>query len=101
MIDLNAERARRAALLPENASCEACGEADPLVLNSDERMILCAEHAAIRHGRSPIEEHHVAGRRYSAVTIFVPLNVHRRLTVMQRLRACAKEQKQKNEATAA
>ena len=42
MSDLNEERARRAALLPENASCEVCGESDPIVLNSDERMILCA-----------------------------------------------------------
>jgi hypothetical protein len=101
MIDLNAERARRAGLLPEGASCEVCGEVDPIVLNSDERMTLCAEHAAIRQGRSPIEEHHVAGRRYSAVTIFVPLNLHRRLTVLQRLRTRARQQKDKDEATAA
>jgi hypothetical protein len=101
MIDLNAERARRAGLLAENASCEDCPESDPIVLNSDERMILCAEHAAIRQGRSPIEEHHVAGRRYSAVTIVVPLNLHRRLTAMQRIRTRARQRKGKNEAAAA
>lgn len=100
MSDLNAERGRRAALLPENASCEDCGEPDPIALNSDERMILCAEHAAIRQGRSAIEEHHVAGRRYSAVTIFVPLNLHRRLTAMQRIRARAKLGRGKDEAAA-
>lgn len=101
MIDLHAERTRRAALLPDNASCQDCGESDALVLNCDERMILCAEHAAIRQGRSPIEEHHVAGRRYSAVTILVPLNVHRRLTVAQRLRACATQRKASHDAAAA
>jgi hypothetical protein len=101
MSDLDEERARRAALLPEGASCEVCGESDPIVLNSDERMILCAEHAAIHQGRSPIEEHHVAGRHYSAVTIFVPLNLHRRLTAMQRIRARARQRKGKDEAPAA
>jgi hypothetical protein len=101
MSELDEERARRAALLPEGASCEVCREPDPLVLNSDERMILCAEHAAIRQARIPIEEHHVAGRRYSAVTIFVPLNLHRRLTAMQRIRARARLRKGKNEAAAA
>jgi hypothetical protein len=101
MIDLNAERARRAALLPEGASCEVCGEGDPIVLNSDERMILCAEHAAIRQNRSAVEEHHVASRRYSGVTIFVPLNLHRRLTVLQRIRARARQRKGKDEAAAA
>lgn len=101
MIDLDAERVRRAALLPDNASCKDCGETNPLVLNCDGRMILCAEHAAIRQGRSPIEEHHVAGRRYSAVTIFVPLNIHRRLTVMQRLRARVMQRKGSDGAAAA
>jgi hypothetical protein len=101
MIDLNAERARRGALLPEGASCEVCGEGDPIVLNSDGRMILCAEHAAVRQNRSAIEEHHVAGRRYSGVTIFVPLNLHRRLTVLQRIRAHARRRKGKDEAAAA
>jgi hypothetical protein len=101
MIALNAERARRAALLPEGASCEVCGESDSIVLNCDGRMTLCAEHAAIRQGRRSIEEHHVAGRRYSAVTIFVPLNLHRRLTVMQRLRARRRLGRGKGEAAAA
>jgi hypothetical protein len=35
------------------------------------------------------------------VTIFVPLNLHRRLTVLQRLRTRARQQKDKDEATAA
>lgn len=91
MINLDGERARCAAMLPANAACETCGVNDPLVLNSDDRMILCAECDAIRDGRSPMEAHHVAGRRYSAVTLLVPANLHRRLTAMQRVRARNKQ----------
>ena len=52
MISLDDERARCAATLPAGAACEACGEGDPLVLNSDDRMILCAECDAIREASS-------------------------------------------------
>ena len=87
MTALDEERSRRAALLPDCALCEVCGESDSLVLDaSNVCSILCAEHSAIRQGKSPIEEHHVAGKRYSAVTIWIPANLHRRLTVMQRIR---------------
>ena len=54
MIGLDDERARCAATLPAGAACEACGEDDPLVLNSDDRMILCAECDAIARGRSQL-----------------------------------------------
>jgi Zn ribbon nucleic-acid-binding protein len=98
MRSLDDERARCAALLPAGAACEACGEDDSLVLNSDDRMILCAECDAIRNGRSQNEKHHVAGRRYSAVTLLVPANLHRRLTAMQRVRARNRQWHGKDEA---
>lgn len=97
MTTLDDERARCAAMLPVGAACEACGERDPLALNCDDRMILCAECGAVRSGRTPMEEHHVAGRRYSAVTLWVFANLHRRLTAMQRVRACKWQRSSNNE----
>jgi len=87
-VNLCSERLRRAKMFPPDARCEDCGEHDPIMLDASNVVhILCSEHAAIRQVKSPIEEHHIAGRRYSAVTIFVPANVHRLLTAMQRIRA--------------
>jgi hypothetical protein len=87
-MSLQAERLRRARLFPPGFRCEVCGEDDPIVLDSSNICrILCADHAAIRQGRSPIEEHHVAGWRYSAITLLVPANLHRRLTALQHVRA--------------
>ena len=89
-IDLQAwlqfERERRALLFPRNARCERCHEDDTLVLVPDDRCILCAECDAIRRGCSPIEEHHLAGRRNGPWCLLAPANMHRRLTAMQRYR---------------
>lgn len=85
MMTLDDERARCAAMLPPNAVCEACGENDPLVLNCDCRMILCAECDAIARGVEPFELHHIGGRTLSPITVRLPTNMHRRLTVRQRL----------------
>jgi hypothetical protein len=93
-MNLASERLRRSQMFPPGARCEDCGEHDPIILDaSNVCHILCAEHAAIRQGKSPLEEHHVAGWRYSAVTMMIPANLHRRLTALQRVRAKQREAK--------
>lgn len=81
---LDADRARRAATLPIGFACEVCGERDPIALNADVRLPLCGDHDAIHRGLAPVEEHHIAGRHYSDLTITVSVNMHRRLTARQR-----------------
>ena len=83
--DLDAERRRRASLLPPHAACEACGETDPLLLDADLSMVLCADDAAIDQGREPIEEHHLGGRSWKIVLHLTP-NWHRVFSALQRLR---------------
>lgn len=82
------ERARLAAMLPPGACCERCAEDDPLVLISATVLhIRCFDCDAIARGLEPFEEHHIAGRAHGPWTVRVSCNMHRRLTVRQRLRA--------------
>ena len=82
--ELDAERAQRATLLPPGARCEACGEDDPLTLDGDASLLLCADDAAIDQGRENAEEHHLAGRRWKIVLDLNP-NWHRIVTALQHL----------------
>jgi hypothetical protein len=45
--------------------------------------VLCAEHAAARDGRSPNEDHHIAGRRNRGATALITANSHAALTFLQ------------------
>lgn len=83
---LDAQGARRAAMLPSHACCAVCGERDPLVLVPDHRQILCADHDAIRRGRAPLERQHVAGQQHGPWVVYVSANMHRRLTTRERFR---------------
>jgi hypothetical protein len=83
---LSLERERRARLFPRGARCTACHENDLLVLVPDDRCVLCADCDAIRRGCNPMEKHHLAGRRNGPWCLFVPANMHRRLTAIQRYR---------------
>ena len=80
---LEAERHRRTGLLPPDAQCEVCGEADPLVLEADASILLCADHAAVASGREPVEEHHLAGRPW-LIVLNLTSNWHRIVSTLQR-----------------
>jgi hypothetical protein len=82
---LDAERARRAALFPSDASCESCGCMDPIVLIPDDRMILCGDCDAVRRERRPVHRHHVAGH-HRGPWLIVSVNTHRRLTTREVIR---------------
>ncbi|MGB6358379.1 MAG: hypothetical protein WBF30_06310 [Candidatus Acidiferrales bacterium] len=60
----------------EKARC-ACGESRPeaLILNSS--PIKCYECDPKKRGRATIDQHHVAGKSNSPITIPVPVNDHR------------------------
>jgi hypothetical protein len=81
---LDAERRRHASLLPPGAACDACGEPDPLLLDADLAMVLCADDAAIDQRRDPVESHHLAGRRWKIGLDLTP-NWHRIVTALQRM----------------
>jgi hypothetical protein len=65
--------ARRAG---QNAQC-ACGERRPEALISGSKPVICAECQRQRKGQSVFDNHHIAGRANSRVTVPVPANDHR------------------------
>ena len=62
----------------------ACGEDDPLMLDGDASLVLCADDAAIDQRREPIEQHHVARHGWDIVLDLTP-NWHRIVTALQHL----------------
>jgi hypothetical protein len=77
--------ARRRVLGSADPRCSVagCTEDDPRALTGAEPSVLCAEHAAARDGRSPSEDHHIAGRRNHGATAPIPANSHAALTFLQ------------------
>ena len=59
-----------------NAQC-ACGERRPEALISGSNPITCAECQRKRKGQNVMDNHHVAGRANSPITIRLPVNDHR------------------------
>jgi hypothetical protein len=63
--------------------CKMCGESDPAALTRRPPNILCYECQAKQSGRSPIEQHHPAGRNNDSFTVPIPTNDHRVLSDRQ------------------
>jgi hypothetical protein len=60
----------------EKAQC-ACGESRPEALIPDSRPTNCYECDRKKHGKATVDQHHVAGKSNSPITIPVPVNDHR------------------------
>ena len=65
--------------------CAKCGETDPSCLIRNRTKIICYECSSIDSGRSPIEDHHPAGKKNDHFTVPVPGNDHRILSEFQRI----------------
>jgi hypothetical protein len=76
---------RRRMRLPFEAACVDCGERHPLVLNPWRRSVRCYECWARRAGRATVEPHHLGGRPSPLPVVWVPLNQHVVLTLLQEL----------------
>jgi len=74
-----AKAARRAG---ENARC-TCGEQNPDALITGGNPKICFECRNRGEGKNTTEKHHVAGKANSPITISIPLNVHRALSMDQ------------------
>jgi hypothetical protein len=60
-----------------NARCHSCGETRPEALIRRSKPMRCAECQRKAEGQSAVDQHHVAGRNNSPVTIPIPVNDHR------------------------
>ncbi len=55
----------------------ACGENRPEALIAGSKPIMCAACSRKKQGRRTSDDHHVAGRANSPITVSVPVNDHR------------------------
>jgi hypothetical protein len=71
-------KAKAARHAGEDARC-ACGETRPEALVKGSSPRVCAECSRKMKGHTIMDDHHVAGRRNSPITVPVPANDHRAL----------------------
>ena len=82
--DLLAGLDRQLRRFPADARCADCGERNPLVLCRSRKEVLCYGCRVHRRGGRTRELHHLGGRP-SELTVPVPPNLHRLLTLLQEL----------------
>lgn len=73
-------RARKERRFGPDARCALCGESDLVALVRRDLCYACQAHQA---GKPDVEQHHVAGRHNSDVTVPLPANEHRMASDMQ------------------
>jgi hypothetical protein len=71
-------KAIAARRLGTNLRC-ACGESRVETLVKDGNEIICAKCKRRKKGQTIVDQHHVAGRANSPITVAVPVNDHRAL----------------------
>lgn len=64
--------------------CVVCGESNPFTLTGIHPNILCYQCLTQQTGKSPIEDHHIAGQHNDPFTVPIPGNDHRILNDMQK-----------------
>ena len=82
--DREARRVRAFRRLGTDAPRCVCGETNPFALRGCVPDITCFNCEAIRLGRTPFEDDHVAGQHNDAVTVPLTINDHRVRSDMQR-----------------
>ena len=60
-----------------NAQCHVCGESRPEALIAGSNPVICAGCDRKQRGKTALDNHHVAGKSNSPVTIPIPVNDHR------------------------
>lgn len=80
MLRLDARR----RLFPPGAACRTCGEDHPFALLEGRRPVICYECDREAWGVSRTEEHHLGGCR-SCPAVLIPGNLHRVLSVWQKV----------------
>lgn len=63
--------------LGNQRSCVSCDETRPLALERKTDPRLCTECRKTEEGKSPMEQHHIAGKANSEITISIRANDHR------------------------